>query len=163
MRFSHTFSFGVVTFQFHGDVWLFISLYPAVVAIDDVIGMKVSLIIEQDVCQQNVHCSSRDKWPCVPHSPQILDDGVPGRDKPFSSSRSVKVCYTVDFGMPCSRVRRCATSRPFGLCSIACLMVSTVSCDVDGRPEGISSQTFSVRWNLLTKSLMVVRVGASVW
>ena len=41
-----------VTFQFHGDVWLVISPYPAVVAIDEATGMKGSLITEQDVCQQ---------------------------------------------------------------------------------------------------------------
>ena len=41
-----------VTFQFHGDVWLLISPYPTVVAIDEATGMKGSLITEQDVYQQ---------------------------------------------------------------------------------------------------------------
>ena len=36
------------------------------------------------------------------------------------------------------------------------------SCEVDDRAECFSSQTFPVRWNLLTKPLMVVCVGAFV-
>ena len=41
-----------VMFQFHGDLWLLIRPYPAVVPIDKATGMKVSLITEHDVCQQ---------------------------------------------------------------------------------------------------------------
>ena len=61
------------------------------------------------------------------HAWQVKDDGVPGCDTQFFSGRSA-----VDFGMPCSRLTRRVEA--FGLCAIACLMVSTDSCDVDGRP-----------------------------
>ena len=76
-----------VTFQFHGDVWLFINPYPAVV----VTGMKVSHHWTGRV-PTNVHCVLsqliRGTLPFVPHGPQILDDGAPGCDKSFSSVRS---------------------------------------------------------------------------
>lgn len=40
------------TFQFNGDVWLFICPYHAVVAIDEATGMESNLITDQDVFQQ---------------------------------------------------------------------------------------------------------------
>ena len=68
--------------------------YSAAVAIDEATGMKGSLITEQDVCQQmfivKLPQVSRGTWPCMPHSPQVQDDGAPGCDKLFSSVRSGK-------------------------------------------------------------------------